>query len=71
MSVLSLLILAAAARPAHAEWVNRIADGIMGTRITVEQVLETLSERTSIDNVLKAHPHLTADQIHAALAFKK
>jgi thiamine biosynthesis lipoprotein len=36
MSVLSLLILAAAARPAHAEWVNRIADGIMGTRITVE-----------------------------------
>jgi thiamine biosynthesis lipoprotein len=36
MSVLSLLILAAAARPAQAEWVNRIADGIMGTRITVE-----------------------------------
>jgi thiamine biosynthesis lipoprotein len=36
MSVLTVLILAAAARPAHAEWVNRIADGIMGTRITVE-----------------------------------
>jgi len=31
-----LLLGMAAARPAHAEWVNRIADGIMGTRITVE-----------------------------------
>jgi hypothetical protein len=29
-------ILAAAAVPAHAEWVNRVTDGIMGTRITVE-----------------------------------
>jgi len=42
---------------------------IKGTRITVEQVLESLSETTSIENVLKAHPHLTEDQIHAALAF--
>jgi uncharacterized protein (DUF433 family) len=42
---------------------------IKGTRITVEQVLESLSETTSIGNVLKAHPHLTEDQIHAALAF--
>src|SRR5271163_161214 len=32
----SLLILAVFARPAHAEWVNRVTDGIMGTRITVE-----------------------------------
>ena len=42
---------------------------IKGTRITVEQVLESLSENTSIDNVLKAHPHLNQDQIHAALSF--
>jgi uncharacterized protein (DUF433 family) len=42
---------------------------IKDTRITVEQVLETLSESTSIDNVLEAHPHLTVDQIHAVLAF--
>lgn len=42
---------------------------IKGTRITVEQILETLAESTSIENVLKAHPHLTAEQIHAALAF--
>jgi uncharacterized protein (DUF433 family) len=42
---------------------------IKGTRITVEQVLETLSESNSIDDVLLAHPHLTKDQVHAALAF--
>ena len=42
---------------------------IKGTRITVEQILENLSESNSIDDVLVAHPHLTKDQIHAALAF--
>src|ERR1700691_5357471 len=31
-----LLLTLAGARPVYAEWVNRIADGIMGTRITVE-----------------------------------
>ena len=40
-----------------------------GTRITVEQILENLSESNSIDDVLVAHPHLTKDQVHAALAF--
>ena len=33
---LCLCALACAAAPAHAEWVRRITDGIMGTRITVE-----------------------------------
>jgi uncharacterized protein (DUF433 family) len=42
---------------------------IRGTRITVEQILESLSERNSIDEVLEAHPHLTKDQIHEALSF--
>jgi len=42
---------------------------IKGTRITIEQVLETLSESNSIDDVQIAHPHLSKDQIHAALAF--
>jgi len=42
---------------------------IKGTRITVEQILENLSASNSIDEVLVAHPHLTKDQIHAALAF--
>ena len=31
-----LVLLACLALPAHAEWVRRVTDGIMGTRITVE-----------------------------------
>jgi thiamine biosynthesis lipoprotein len=31
-----LLLLLCAALPAHADWVRRVTDGIMGTRITVE-----------------------------------
>jgi thiamine biosynthesis lipoprotein len=31
-----LFLLLAAGSPAHAEWVRRVTDGIMGTRITVE-----------------------------------
>jgi uncharacterized protein (DUF433 family) len=42
---------------------------IKGTRVTVEQILENLSANSSIDDVLEAHPHLTKDQVHAALAF--
>ena len=42
---------------------------IKGTRITVEQILENLSESNSIDDVLLAHPHLTKEQVHAALSF--
>jgi len=34
--ILSMGVLLALAVPAHAEWVRRITDGIMGTRITVE-----------------------------------
>jgi thiamine biosynthesis lipoprotein len=33
---LSLSVLMCCAAPAHAEWVRRVTDGIMGTRITVE-----------------------------------
>lgn len=42
---------------------------IKGTRITVEQILEQLSISDSIEEVLQAHPHLTKEQVHAALAF--
>ncbi len=42
---------------------------IKGTRITVEQILDNLSESNSIDEVLVAYPHLNIDQIHAALSF--
>ena len=34
--VAPLLLLLCAALPAHADWVRRVTDGIMGTRITVE-----------------------------------
>ncbi|HXB32436.1 MAG TPA: DUF433 domain-containing protein [Puia sp.] len=56
----------------HIEFNPRIMMGkpvIAGTRITVEQILEDLSVNNSIDDVLIAHPHLTKDQVHAALAF--
>lgn len=42
---------------------------IKGTRITVEQILESLSESESVEEVLLAHPHLTKDQVHEALSF--
>jgi uncharacterized protein (DUF433 family) len=42
---------------------------IKGTRITVEQILESLSESNSIDEILQAYPHLTKDDVHAALSF--
>ncbi|WP_143307815.1 DUF433 domain-containing protein [Chitinophaga vietnamensis] len=42
---------------------------IKGTRITVEQILEKLAVSESIDDVLQAHPHLTKEQVQAALIF--
>lgn len=42
---------------------------IKGTRITVDQILENLSRSNSIKEVLQSYPHLTEDQVHAALAF--
>lgn len=42
---------------------------IKGTRITVELILEKLSEGETMDDILIAHPHITREAIHAALAF--
>ena len=42
---------------------------IKGTRITVELILEKLSEGETIDDILVAHPHITNEAIRAALAF--
>ena len=42
---------------------------IKGTRITVELILEELGEGLSVEDVLRAHPHLTKEQIRAALRF--
>lgn len=42
---------------------------IKGTRITVELILEKLSEGETVEDLLEAHPRLTAEGINAALAF--
>ena len=39
---------------------------IKGTRITVELILEELGEGLSVEDVLRAHPHLTKEQVLAA-----
>src|SRR5271169_2637865 len=61
---LSALCFAAAAalagaRPAHAEWVSRVTDGIMGTRITVELWSEDRPQaEAAIDAVLDEMRHI-------------
>jgi uncharacterized protein (DUF433 family) len=42
---------------------------IVGTRITVESILEKLAAGESVEQILDAHPRLTEDGIRAALAF--
>lgn len=42
---------------------------IKGTRITVELILEKLSLGETVENIQEAHPHISKEQIHAALAF--
>src|ERR1700674_1338518 len=49
----------AAAAPAHAEWVNRVTDGIMGTRITVELWADDETKSgPAIDAVLEEMRHI-------------
>lgn len=42
---------------------------IKGTRITVELILRKLSEGMTIDELLEAYPHLTKEDILAALSY--
>lgn len=42
---------------------------IRGTRITVEHILRQLASGMTIDEVLADHPHLTPDDIYAAIDF--
>jgi thiamine biosynthesis lipoprotein len=61
MSALCFAVAAtlAAAAPARAEWVNRVTDGIMGTRITVEVWSEERAKaETAIDAVLDEMRHI-------------
>ena len=42
---------------------------IKGTRITVQQVLESLGAGETIEELLAAHPHITRAQVLAVLQF--
>lgn len=42
---------------------------IRGTRITVELILRRLGEGESPRDLLEAYPHLTEDDIHAAMTY--
>jgi uncharacterized protein (DUF433 family) len=42
---------------------------ILGTRITVELILEKLAAGESLEDILGAHPRLTREGVLAALAF--
>jgi len=42
---------------------------VVGTRITVELILEKLAAGETIDQLLQAHPRLTKDAVLAALAY--
>jgi uncharacterized protein (DUF433 family) len=42
---------------------------IIGTRITVELILEKLAAGESPEQILESHPRLTREAIQAALAF--
>ncbi len=56
---LCLCALVCAAGPAHAEWVRRVTDGIMGTRITVELWAEDPAKADqAIDAVLAEMRHI-------------
>ena len=42
---------------------------IRGTRVTVELLLRKLSEGATEDSLLEAYPHLTREDIKAAIAY--
>lgn len=44
---------------------------IKGTRISVELILEKLSEGESIDQILTSHPHISKDDVMACLSYAK
>ena len=42
---------------------------VVGTRITVELILEKLSAGETMEQLLEAHPRLTSEGVSAALSF--
>lgn len=44
---------------------------ISGTRISVELILDRVASGMSVKEILKDYPHLTANQIQAAIAYAR
>lgn len=42
---------------------------IKGTRITVELILRKLSEGRTVDQILVSYPHLSKEDVYAALTY--
>lgn len=42
---------------------------IVGTRITVELILEKLAAGETVEQILEAHPRLTREAVSAALSY--
>jgi len=42
---------------------------IKGTRITVDLILKKLSEDLTVDQILEAYPHLSREDVLAALSY--
>jgi uncharacterized protein (DUF433 family) len=42
---------------------------IKGSRITVEQILRKLAGGMTVDQIIADHPHLTPEDVYAAVAF--
>ena len=42
---------------------------IMGTRISVEMVMEWIASGASRGDILKAHPHLAAEDVQQAIGY--
>lgn len=62
------------------DWRNRIVSDpnillgkprIKGTRIAVELILGWISSGWSIDGILEAYPHITREDVLAALAYAR
>lgn len=44
---------------------------IVGTRISVELILDRIASGMSVKDILKDYPHLTTKQIQAAISYAK
>ncbi len=42
---------------------------IKGTRVTVEQILRKLAGGMAVEEIVRDHPHLAAEDVYAAAAF--